>query len=116
MLYGAKLFSFTDFTVSITERSCKRKCEVFGFSIPFILFFQKLQPLLLGLLEKSYFRYFQYNPNRKCPFWDMSKEVCHSGSCGVKPCTKDNIPQAVLSSTEKQARLFHICCFDEVLI
>jgi hypothetical protein len=67
------------------------------------LFFQKLHPLLQNLLEKSYFRYFQYNPNRKCPFWDMSKEVCHSGACGVKPCPKDKIPEAVLTSTGKQA-------------
>ena len=67
-----------------------------------IFLFQKVLPLLKGILEHSYFRYFQYNPNRKCPFWDMSKEVCHSGTCGVKPCSKNEIPDAVLSSNEKQ--------------
>jgi hypothetical protein len=86
---------------------------------------QKLHPQLQKLLEKSFFRYFQYNPHRKCPFWDMSKEVCHSGACGVKPCPKDKIPEAVLSSAEKQVEelsfyiffsffkiyFLHILCF-----
>ena len=52
----------------------------------------KIFPRLQSLLQKDYFRYFKYNANRPCPFWNASNDRCRSPSCGVKPCTVDEIP------------------------
>ena len=57
----------------------------------------KLFPRLKSLLAKDYFRYFQYNPNKPCLYWKKSMggeppEKCTSPSCGVKPCTHEELP------------------------
>ena len=33
---------------------------------------KKIYPRLKSLMAKDYFRYFQYQPTKKCPFWDSS--------------------------------------------
>jgi len=53
---------------------------------------KKIYPRLQSLLQKNYFKYFQYNTKKKCPFWDTSSEKCSSLSCGVTSCSKDNLP------------------------
>ena len=37
---------------------------------------KKIFPRLKSLLAKDYFRYFQYQPNLKCPFWEGSVGKC----------------------------------------
>ena len=53
---------------------------------------KKIYPRLQSLLQKNYFKYFQYNTRKKCPFWDTSLEKCSSLSCGVKSCDMDDLP------------------------
>ena len=60
----------------------------------------KIFPRLQSLLQKDYFRYFKYNANRPCPFWNASNDQCKSPSCGVKPCTIDEIPVGLKASAK----------------
>jgi len=53
---------------------------------------KKIYPRLQGLLKKNYFKYFQYNTHKKCPFWDTSLDKCSSLSCGVKSCSVADLP------------------------
>lgn len=53
---------------------------------------KKIYPRLQSLLQKNYFKYFQYNTKKKCPFWDTSKDKCSSLSCGVKSCPHADLP------------------------
>jgi len=55
----------------------------------------KIFPRLKSLLDKDFFRYFEYNPNKKCPFFDearQSSDKCASPSCGVQNCPKEDLP------------------------
>ena len=57
-------------------------------------------PRLQSLLTKDYFKYFQYNPNKPCQFWTKSSgieppEKCMSPTCGVKPCTPEELPPGI---------------------
>jgi len=52
----------------------------------------KIYPRLRSLLTKDYFRYFQYQPNKKCPFWDPSSGKCKSSYCQVKSCSAHDLP------------------------
>lgn len=55
----------------------------------------KIFPRLKSLLDKDFFRYFEYNPNKKCPFFDearQSTDKCASPSCGVQSCAKEDLP------------------------
>jgi len=57
-------------------------------------------PRLQSLLAKDYFKYFQYNPNKPCQFWTKSSgieppEKCMSPTCGVKPCTSEELPPGI---------------------
>lgn len=52
----------------------------------------KIYPRLQSILLKPFFRFFQYNPNKPCPFWDTANDKCASPNCGVKPCQPDEIP------------------------
>eukprot|EP00094_Tigriopus_californicus_P009935 TCALIF_09580-PA protein Name:"Similar to Ero1L Ero1-like protein (Drosophila melanogaster)" AED:0.14 eAED:0.14 QI:0/0/0.25/0.75/1/1/4/159/609 len=45
-----------------------------------------------SLLQKPYFRYFQYRNNKPCPFWNISEGKCASSNCVVKSCQPDEIP------------------------
>ena len=44
---------------------------------------KKIYPRLKSLMAKDYFRYFQYQPTKKCPFWDSSSGKCASNYCQV---------------------------------
>ena len=44
---------------------------------------KKIYPRLKSLMAKDYFRYFQYQPTKKCPFWDSSSGRCASNYCQV---------------------------------
>lgn len=48
--------------------------------------------------QKDFFRYFKYNANKPCPYWNNTKDRCKSPSCGVKPCTVDEIPRGLMIS------------------
>ena len=52
----------------------------------------KIFPRINSLLQKPYFKFFRYNANKKCPFWDMTSGKCANPTCGVQPCTPDEIP------------------------
>jgi len=55
----------------------------------------KIYPRLRSLLDKDFFRYFEYNPNKKCLFFDearLSADKCASPSCGVQECSKSELP------------------------
>ena len=61
----------------------------------------KIFPRLQSLLAKDYFKYFQYNPNKPCQFWTKSSgieppEKCMSPTCGVKPCTPEELPPGII--------------------
>jgi len=53
---------------------------------------KKIYPRLKSLLAKDYFRYFQYQPNKKCLFWDNSSGRCASNYCQVKNCATNDLP------------------------
>ena len=46
----------------------------------------KIYPRLASLLAKDFFRFFQYQPYKKCPFWDPSSGKCSSSLCQVETC------------------------------
>ena len=81
----------------------------------------KIFPRLMSLLQKPYFRwgrsikisvrvkiinylkilicrYFNYNPNRGCPFWDSASGKCAEKTCGVQECAADEIPSGLKGS------------------
>ena len=57
----------------------------------------KIFPRLQSLLQKDFFRYFKYNANKPCPFWNNFADRCKNPGCGVKPCTKEEIPPGLIS-------------------
>ncbi len=52
----------------------------------------KIHPRLMSLLLKPYFRYFKYNPNKGCPFWDDAAGKCATENCHVRSCSDEEIP------------------------
>ena len=58
----------------------------------------KIFPRLQSLLQKPYFRYFQYNARKPCPFWDNSLGKCKLSNCQVKSCKPDEIPPGLKGS------------------
>lgn len=57
---------------------------------------QKIYPRLKSLMAKDYFRYFQYQPTKKCPFWDSSSGRCASNYCQVKNCAATDLPPGII--------------------
>jgi len=55
----------------------------------------RIFPRLKSLLSKDYFRYFQYHPHKKCPFWDASSGKCASNYCQVKNCATTDLPPGI---------------------
>lgn len=54
---------------------------------------RRIFPRLQSLLAKDYFRYFQYQPTRPCPFWDSTvMGRCTSAYCAVKSCPTTDLP------------------------
>lgn len=56
---------------------------------------RKIFPRLKSLMAKDFFRYFQYQPNKKCPFWDSSSGKCASNYCQVKSCATTDLPPGI---------------------
>jgi len=52
----------------------------------------KIYPRLQSLLLKPYFKYFQCNDHRPCPFWDETSGRCANPNCGVRSCADEEIP------------------------
>ena len=55
----------------------------------------KIFPRLRSLLDKDFFRYFEYNPNKKCRFFSdsvVSQDKCVSPRCGVQTCSLEELP------------------------
>ena len=48
-------------------------------------------------------RYFNYNPNRGCPFWDSASGKCAEKTCGVQECAAHEIPSG-LKGAERAGR------------
>jgi hypothetical protein len=44
---------------------------------------------------KRYHRYFNYHPNRGCPFWDDASGKCASSTCAVEECKAEEIPKGL---------------------
>jgi len=58
-------------------------------------------PKLQTLLNRPYFRYFQYNSRKKCGFLLKSKMgTCKSYGCRVKPCGENDIPSGIVNIQE----------------
>jgi len=64
----------------------------------------KIFPRLQSLLQKDFFRYFKYNANRPCPFWNSSTDRCKNPSCGVKPCSIDEIPPGLINDNNENCQ------------
>jgi len=52
----------------------------------------QIYPRLKSILAKDYFRYFEYQPNKKCPFWDPTSGKCKSSYCQVQSCSTTDLP------------------------
>ncbi|KAK1793130.1 hypothetical protein P4O66_011537 [Electrophorus voltai] len=61
---------------------------------------RKLFPQLQKLLSSEYFRFYKVNLNNPCPFWTDSGH-CGLRDCAVKPCTPNEIPEGLKSSSYK---------------
>ncbi len=66
---------------------------------------KKIFPRLQSLLRKPFFRYFQYNANKQCPFWGDLVDKCVSVNCHVRSCKDDEIPPVIKG--ERTAAVTH---------
>lgn len=58
----------------------------------------KIYPRLHSLLVKNFFRYFQVNLKKECPFWkDNSK--CAMRYCHIESCEERNIPDGIRAAS-----------------
>lgn len=62
----------------------------------------KIFPRLHSLLRKDYFRYFMYNANKGCPFWNNTDGLCKNAYCGVKACTREELPPGLKGGQDKE--------------
>ena len=63
---------------------------------------KKIYPRLKSLVSKDFFRYFQYQPNKKCKFWDSSSGKCASSYCQVKQCKTTDLPPGFFEENREQ--------------
>ena len=47
------------------------------------------------MITVDFIRYFNYNPNRGCPFWDSASGKCAEKTCGVQECAAHEIPSGL---------------------
>src|SRR3990167_5061150 len=52
----------------------------------------KIHPVLLKLVETSFFRRFKVDLQAKCPFWALNEICKNPKSCGVCYCDEKDIP------------------------
>ena len=64
----------------------------------------KIFPRLQSLLQKDFFRYFKYNANRPCPFWNSSTDRCKRPTCSVKTCSIDELPPGLINDNCQQQK------------
>lgn len=58
----------------------------------------KIYPRLQSLLVKNFFRYFQVNLQKECPFWkDDSK--CAMRYCHIQSCEEGDIPDGIRAAS-----------------
>lgn len=81
----------------------------------------KIYPRLASLLAKDFFRFFQYQPYKKCPFWDPSSGKCSSSLCQVKSCSTTDLPPGIAAhlvdqnhKKEEEEEVDNKECSDEV--
>ncbi|XP_030624656.1 ERO1-like protein alpha isoform X1 [Chanos chanos] len=60
-------------------------------------------PKLQKLLSSDYFRFYKVNLNNRCPFWTDNSH-CGLRDCAVKPCTPNEVPEGIKSSTHKYSK------------
>ena len=61
----------------------------------------ELFPRLQVLLRRDYFRYFQYNSKRSCPFWNETLSgKCNLVSCRVTACKVNELPLGLQFSSK----------------
>lgn len=58
----------------------------------------QLFPKLQKLLESDYFRFYEVNLNKPCPFW-ADNSHCGMRDCAVKPCSQNEVPEGIKSSS-----------------
>lgn len=61
---------------------------------------KQLFPKLQKLLSSDYFRFYKVNLNKPCPFWTDSG-LCGLKLCAVQPCTPNEVPDGIRSSSQK---------------
>lgn len=61
----------------------------------------QLFPKLQTLLESDYFRFYKVNLNKACPFWTVSSH-CGLKDCAVKPCSPNEVPEGIRSSSHNK--------------
>lgn len=74
----------------------------------------KIYPRIGSLLAKDYFRYFQYQPHKQCPFWNPSSGKCSSSLCQVKSCSTTELPPGLAQVVHKVEEKDLKDCRDEV--
>jgi len=62
---------------------------------------RKIYPRLKSLVNKDFFRYFQYQPNKQCKFWDSSSGKCASNYCQVKQCKTTDLPPGFIEENRE---------------
>nr|XP_020480820.1 ERO1-like protein alpha [Monopterus albus] len=61
----------------------------------------QLFPKLQTLLESDYFRFYKVNLNKPCPFWTAYSQ-CGLRDCAVKPCSPNEVPEGIRSSSHNK--------------
>ncbi|XP_047437451.1 ERO1-like protein alpha [Mugil cephalus] len=61
----------------------------------------QLFPKLQSLLESDYFRFYKVNLNKPCPFWTADSH-CGLRDCAVKPCSLNEVPEGIRSSSQNK--------------
>ncbi|XP_008295107.1 ERO1-like protein alpha isoform X2 [Stegastes partitus] len=61
----------------------------------------QLFPKLQTLLESDYFRFYKVNLNKPCPFWTVTSH-CGLRDCAVKPCSDNEVPEGIRSSSHNK--------------
>ncbi len=62
---------------------------------------EKMFSLIQDLVKRDYFRYFMYNPAKKCLFWKQDQGHCKSPQCGIKLSSNDAMVDNTLSDEAK---------------
>ncbi|XP_056633121.1 ero1-like protein isoform X1 [Diorhabda sublineata] len=65
----------------------------------------ELYPTLRKLLSKDFFRFYEVNLKRPCPFW-LDDSRCAMKDCHVKPCPPEEIPEGLKGDT--QPKVVHV--------